>query len=189
MTLTLVVLGVEKMHFDSVYADELILIANPEARWGGYGKIANHFLQTAHGDVLGIIHADTLLSQEVCDALTDVAMSGAVTGIVGATETGNIWSRDVREPTPVSTLDSCCVFVRKDSKLRFDQVIFDSFHCCVEDFCLLAHSIGIPVLVVPGWSMHPYPERKNVKHWSPDAHKVAKEFLREKWSGVNFFTT
>lgn len=200
--MTLVVLGASKKDLRSAVSgyylsvDELIMIANPDSRWGGYGTIANRCLDQMLGDVLGFIHADTALSQEVCDNLEKAALEGAIAGVVGPKQIGNIWSREIDIPTQVLTLDSCAWFVSRQTiqkfNLRFDVEMFDSFHCCVEDFCLQGSTQGVPILVVPGWALHPFPLDKDTKHWEPTIHKFYKDRLAEKWkyvAGVNFGTT
>ena len=199
-TLPLVVLGETKKSLRSavtgysVAADELVMVANPAARWGGYGTIGNRYLRSMLSDVIGIIHADTALSQETCDNLVAAASGGAVAGVVGCVDKiGNVWSRDVVAPTRVSTLDSCAVFVSHRTAmgfgLRFDVETFDAFHCCVEDFCLQASTQGVPVVVVPGWALHPFPLDTDTQHWPPTEHKLYKDRLMKKWAGVSLGTT
>ena len=160
--LSLIVVGssIEKLKkFEQQYLEvgELILINNPRGIHGGYGKIANHWIERISGDVFGIVHADTILGEGMCRTLVETAKSGCVAGIVGKGNDGSeVWSNRLStgNKQPVSTLDSCSMFVSKDTlerhKLRFDELMFDSFHCCVEDFCLQASSRGIPIIVPAG---------------------------------------
>jgi len=199
-TLTLVVLGrsrdeccVAGRGIDPSMADELIFVANLSAQWGGLGRIGNHYLAAAQGDVLGLVHADLMLSGTVCTALVAAATGGAIAGVVGRGDPGGIWSRDVTAPTPVSTLDSCSVFVSRATAARvqvsFDEKTFDWFHCCVEDFCLQAAAAGLPVLVVPGWADHPNPCMSSRNGWPVNEHRLYKEKLERKWAGTPFLTT
>lgn len=213
-TLTLIVLGASREECAqspvvATMADEVIYLANPAARWGGLGVIGNHYLETAFGDLLGLVHADTMVSPEVLVSLTAAAVQG-VAGIVGSSWSGHtIWSANLSAPMAVCTLDSCAMFVSRAlaaaHQLRFDVETFDSFHCCVEDFCLQAAAARVPVLVAAGSAGHPLPTVKPQdgepaasgspscgRRWPEDEHKRYREKLRDKWlaRGVSqVFTT
>jgi len=200
-TLTLVVVGADyrdilRFNPSSVVAYELILLTNPRAQFGGYGAIGNYYLEHARGDVLGLIHADTELSSEVCSNLMISALMGGVAGIVGKALDGRyVWSKDVMPDAVehVSTLDSCSMFVRRSAGIHFDTKTFDSFHCCVEDFCLQAALMGRPIVVPSGpaghvgdrWKQRNTPEGRG---WL-DTYAEYREKLTRKWRGVEFQTT
>lgn len=209
MTLTLVVLGASREECEAsshkvMLADELVFVSNPAARWGGLGTIWNHYLETALSDVLGIVHADTVLSPPIISRLTDIAVS-SLAGVVGSTWERTVWSDDIQSVCPVTTLDSCALFVPRSISLRFDTATFDSFHCCVEDFCLQAAEAGWHVVVVPGSAGHPLPMKKlhageSVpriidgigRRWPVGQHKMYLDRLKKKWAdkGVyGVFTT
>lgn len=190
-TLTLVVLGASREECAqspvvASMADEVIFIANPDARWGGLGMIGNHYLDSALGDVLGIVHADTMLSYGVVVSLTQAA-SYSVAGIVGSVKGFDhaIWSAHLHSPQSVSTLDSCAMFVSRavahSHSLRFDVKTFDSFHCCVEDFCLQAAAAGLLVVVAPGSAGHPLQTTK-FRRWEDGEHKRYRDALLHKWA-------
>lgn len=172
--------------------DELILIDNKTGVFGGYGKIGNHWIDRISGDVFGIVHADTILGEGMCPTLVKTAMRGVIAGIVGkADDKSEVWSNSIDQQKLVSTLDSCSMFVAigtiKQNNLRFDDRIFDSFHCCVEDFCLQASSKGIPIVVPQGEANH-LGERTKNPDWQKE-YKKYRELLGDKWKKRKFVTT
>jgi len=194
-TLSLLVLGKNQLELQSFQlehvigvADELVLLANDGARFGGLGAVGNALIERSRCDVVGVVHADTMLGAGILKSLRNISSIGAVTGIVGAPAGGgNLWCRDIQTETSVSTLDSCAVFVPRLSGLRFDAEAFDSFHCCVEDLCCQARQRAIPVLVVPGPADHlgtnwGKPDWMN-EYWTYRAK------LDQKWAGTEFRTT
>lgn len=191
-TLTLVVVAkdhaeIEKFPLANVLgvADELVLIANPGARFGGLGAIGNQMLDRSRCDVVAIVHADTGFGPGALAALTQ---EDRVTGIVGRALDGRyVWSKDIQEQTPVSTLDSCSVFIPRALGLRFDAERFNSFHCCVEDLCLTAESHGVEVSVPVAVASH-----IGKSHGDPqwrDAHYRCRAMLAAKWRGLLTFKT
>lgn len=195
MTMTLVVMGrdfADAASFDLSYvdADELIFVATFDARFGGQGALGNHYLTSALGDVVGIVHADVFLGIGACAALVRVASAGAVVGVVGKTLDGKVPHADeIEEPMAVSTLDSCSVFFPRDIGVRFDAETFDSFHCCVEDFCLQAARSGRTILVPPANARHlaRNVDRSDRQAWL-DGHTRYWHLLRKKWVGTPFNT-
>jgi hypothetical protein len=194
VTLTLVVVAAshaELARFSLEYVDtvdELILLTNPEARFGGLGRIGNHALEFGRGDVVGLVHADVLFGPGAIASLTTEAARGGIAGIVGRNLAGEyIWGRDVIEPTPVSTLDSCTIFLKRSLGLCFDEKLFDSFHCCTEDLCLLAASVGIPVRVPPAVADHQGTMWRQ-QDWM-NSYWSYREKLAAKWSNIEFTTT
>jgi hypothetical protein len=196
-TLTISVVAADRADFDcgTYFADVLELVENPGARLGGYGALGQHLLERCETDVFGLVHADTRLSTEVCESLTAAAMAGAVAGIVGRSlDRRYVWSRDVAAPTPVSTLDSCSLFVStalvRERGLSFDTVTFDDFHLCVEDFCLQATRVCVPIVVAPGPASHAGQMYvgANRDAWR-EQYKVYRARLNEKWRGTEFTTT
>src|SRR3972149_3597842 len=131
-TLTLVVLGrsrdeccVAGRGIDPSMADELIFVANLSAQWGGLGRIGNHYLAAAQGDVLGLVHADLMLSGTVCTALVAAATGGAIAGVVGGGGPRGISVHDVPARRAVSSLDPCGFLVSRATTPRL-QVSFDA---------------------------------------------------------------
>jgi hypothetical protein len=169
--------------------DELVLLANPGARYGGPGHIGNHALESSRCDVVGLVHADTSFGVGTLRSFAEAASGGAVVGLVGrAIDGAYIWSRDVIEPAAVSTLDSSSVFIPRRSGLRFDTETFGGFHCCVEDICLSAQKAGMRVLVPPGPANHTGTNWPGNQQWMAD-YGVARATLARKWAGVEFHTT
>ena len=139
--------------------------------------------------VIGLCHADCSFGPGALESFAVCAAAGNVCGIVGIDLDRNYrWSNGgERGPGPVSTLDSCCVFLRADLGLRFDEVTFDGLHCHVEDLCLQAHARGIPV-VVPAASASHVGESTFNPEWQAE-YRVYRERLARKWEGTRFETT
>lgn len=162
---------------------------------GGQAALANHLKSSALGEICGVVHADTAFRPSAIETLKRVAWDGKVCGIVGALpgpsnrkpEEKIIWGKSAREETLVSTLDSCAVFFRKDLPFRFDEDIFDAWHCVVEDFCLNAARRGCLVVVPPLEAEHRGDSTFNPE-WQAQYRKY-RELLNWKWSGTEFATT
>ena len=177
-------------------------------------SIANHELDASKCAVFGLCHADMDFQAGSLEAFYDCAMQGAVCGACGRTklyldsdvgpgDSSYVWSKDWGCPTarqlaagypanpsgpcPVSTLDSSCIFFRRDLGLRFDEKTFDGFHCHGEDICLQAQSRGIPVLVPAANAWHACPD-VNGPDWGKQRDVYYKR-LKQKWAGLEFVTT
>ncbi len=164
----------------------LVMVSNPGKRHGGYATIANPFFAEAPEDVVGIVHADTSFAPGTLEGFAGSAMDGDIVGIVGRSIGGQyVWGR--AGGGVVSTLDSCSVFFAKRYDLRFDGVVFDDFHCCVEDLCLQASARGItsrvPHLVADHIGVLDRPPE-----WMPNYARY-REALVRKWIHVPFMTT
>jgi cephalosporin hydroxylase len=173
---------------DAIYeVDDLRLIVTTDKRFGGLGSVGNAQLASTRCDVFGMCHADCVFEQGSLKAFAAAAAKVAVTGLVGRSLDGAyVWSKDRSEgpPAPVSTLNSCSVFFRKDSSLKFDPETFDSYHCIVEDLCCLAQSLGIPVIVPAAKANHLSDNWSNnhdawMKQYWPYLQKLA-----EKWKDL-----
>jgi len=125
----------------------MVYVANPARKFGGTAAIANPFLEEATEDVVGVVHADTSFSPGALDVFARTAVDqNCLTGIVGRrapspAHHGYVWC--IEGGGFVSTLDSCSVFFRRTLGLRFDGVIFNDFHCVVEDLCLQARARNV----------------------------------------------
>ena len=146
-------------------------------------------MDTTQCDVIGIVHADTTFDFKALPIFAKTAYGenekGQVTGLVGITlERRYVWSKEMTEVTPVSTLDGCCLFLRKSSGLRFSEV-YKSFHCGTEDVCLLGHAKGIPVVVPPAQADHYSGERGTylIPAWQSEYWSY-REILGKKWPGT-----
>lgn len=204
MSLSLLVIGksyAECMEFHSRNAGllpirELILLDNHGARYGGLGTIWNSYMTgqgKMRGTTVGMVHADTVLSPGFLEnVLVETEQNGAVAGIVGRSMQGfYLWSKEQTKTEPVSTLDGCSMFVAVDTVLKhnlsFDTAVFDSFHCCVEDFCLSAAHAGVPIVVPPGEAEHEGKSTNDSK-WLRDYGKY-RRLLEEKHIHTLFKTT
>jgi hypothetical protein len=152
--------------------------------------IANRELDASRRAVFGLCHADTVFLAGSLAAFTDAAMAGAVCGLVGATLDGSYhccYAAGVDGPGPVSTLDAMGVFFRRDLGLRFDAETFDGFHCHVEDLCLQAAAVGIPI-TVPAADAHHRNHNHARAEWQAQ-YQVYRQRLLAKWEGTEFRTT
>jgi GT2 family glycosyltransferase len=200
-TLCLAVLAASKEAFDAFpltlarkECDELTLIVTTDGRFGGFGAIANRIRQASRCDVVGLMHADIMFLPGALSSFARAAADGKVVGMVGRQLGGAYtWSRDVAEDTPVSTLDGSSVFFPRHAsdRIQFDQDTFDSFHCGVEDFCLSARSVGMPV-VVPHTPWIDHMSGYTKSYLNPEwqaAYWRYREKLVAKWSHIQFTTT
>ena len=146
----------------SLHASEVVLLNNERMRYGGQGAIWNRATaqRPAVNQVVGLVHADTLLSPAFLANAEAAAKRGFVVGLVGRDlEDRYVWAHQIGQITPVSTLDGCSLFVSVETVLQFnlsmDTETFDSFHCSVEDFCLQAQvCANVESVVVPGMAGH-----------------------------------
>lgn len=174
---------------------ETILLDNGNGRYGGLGHIWNSYFKdpALRGTTIGMVHADTALSKIFLEnVLFQTEVVGAVAGIVGRSIKGfYVWSEEQEKAEPVSTLDGCSVFVSRKTvlqhNLRFDTHLFDSFHCCVEDFCLSAAHAGVPIVVPPGPAGHIGLSTKN-SEWLRE-YWIYRRRLEEKYPDTIFKTT
>jgi len=176
--------------------DELVVIINPKARFGGTGAIANRIIGRTACDVIGIIHADTTWEIRDIARLAGVAAQGNISGIVGCAlepkpynveSSYIVWGRWVPEgqEVEVSTLDACSIFMRTDSDTVFDEQTFDTFHCCVEDVCISAAKKGVRIIV-------PDVKANHVGNSNPswgEEYAIYRQKLVEKHKDVFFRTT
>jgi hypothetical protein len=133
---------------------ELTLLIAKDHRLGGQARIGNRLLESASGNVVGLVHADTTFGPGDLPRLAETANEGKVCGMVGRSTlddvgicSGYVWGKDIQSETSVSTLDGCSIFLPRGIGCRFDDKTFDGFHCVVEDFCLAVEDLGIPVVV------------------------------------------
>lgn len=175
--------------------DELRLLANPQARFGAYSSIANHLIDTAHGAVVGIVHADTVFGPGDIRKLAETASGRKLCGMVGRSlrndvgiKNGYVWGTKIFGETGVSTLDACSIFMPRLIGILFDAVRFDGWHCMVEDFCLVARAKGIPI-VVPQLVGAAHLEKQTYDPAWQAAYAFYKDKLNSKWSDAVFRTT
>jgi len=176
--------------FDTTHVNcEALLIAN--IRSEALSTIGNRYMDSC--DLLGLVHADTIFRQGAIDVFFANAESRKIVGIVGRDYDGLYrWCfvTEDRPPAgkygPVCTLDSCSVFLSSRLGLRFDSSTFNSFHCHVEDICMQARLIGIPVEVPYADATH------DSKIPSPDWRKSYEPYraaLQRKWADAGALWT
>ena len=148
-------------------------------------QIANRFLHVTNHDagypVFGLVHADTYFGPGALATFTRCALDSTICGIVGREPTpeySNCWC--TTNPGPVMTLDSCSIFFRRDLGLEFDEQTFDGHHCHVEDLCLQACSLNIPVMVPRADATHNGIGHDWSSPWMQDYARYRK-LLDYKW--------
>jgi len=174
------------------------LVENPKRR--SLAAIANTLIDSMEGlpdRVVGFLHADTYLAPGAFQAFKDCSLNGSVCGIVGRDPgKGNRWSKNLIDvpglvwslrPGPVSTLDACSIFFRRDLGLRFDSETFDGLHCWVEDLCLQAQAKGIRV-EVPFADADHRGDSTFQPAWQAE-YLMYRTRLGQKWAGTAFETT
>lgn len=170
---------------------ELVLM---DASGLGQAYIGNQFSKRAFHDVIGLVHSDCVFKEGDLEALAQAARAGNVAGLVGARllephedwRVKFVWGKDILKETPVSTLDGCSVFFRKDIPITFDPT-FEGFHLVVEDFCLQATLQGIPIVVPAVNALHLEQSTRNPE-WQKEYARWRDKLMR-KWSGARFETT
>ncbi len=167
-----------------------VYVANPGKIHGGMGQIGNRFIDEATEDIVSLIHADTTFGPGAIEKFAEAAAKGAVVGMVGCTRKEVLWSRG--PGGKVITLDCCSVFMPRRVDLRFDDVTFDDFHCCVEDLCMTARQLGLEI-EVPGEIEAHHSGGMVYDHqlslgWLQN-HGAYRKALTEKWLGHEVFTT
>lgn len=157
--------------------DAVTVIVNEDKR--SLAAIGNEWLDKTDCEVFGLCHTDVTFGPGALDIFYAYAAAGEVCGIVGVDADRNYrWAR--AGTAPVSTLDACAVFFRKDFGLRFDAETFDGFHCHVEDLCLAARDRGIQV-VVPAADADHRGASTSSRGWQADCTKY-RNLLRAKWA-------
>jgi hypothetical protein len=189
MGMTLVVVGKNEEAFSRFEGNDLggasTVALLPNLRREPLSVIGNRFLNPEDVDVLGLVHADTWFGPGALQTFRRVAFAGAVCGIVGRDIEGVYRWCNVN-PGPVSTLDCCGIFFRRDLGLRFDEQLCTSFHMHAEDLCLQAQSRKIPVVVPRARAGHYGIGGRG--EWALEYARFRKA-LCAKWSGVKFATT
>jgi hypothetical protein len=188
MGLTLVVVGKNSdalARFVTTWAQGVTIASVENVTRKPLSVIGNEYLDGIVNSVMGLVHADTWFGAGALETFCNVAEAGAVCGIVGRDLEGEYrWCND--NPGPVSTLDSCSVFLRRNLGLRFDEKLCTSFHLHAEDLCLQAQLRGIPVVVPSARAGHYGIGGRG--EWAAEYVRFRKA-LCAKWAGVKFATT
>jgi hypothetical protein len=191
MGLTLLVIGKDETSLKSFDREnvgdaELVLVANNKRE--PLSTIANGYLPHSR-DVFGLCHANAWFGPGSLEIFTKTAMEWKVCGIVGrGLDLVYRWCQT--NSGRVSTLDGCSIFLPVKCNLRFDDTIFNGFHCHVEDLCLQAQKSGIEVVVPSANATHLDSDHSEseTRAWSRD-YWWYRELLANKWNGTPFSTT
>jgi hypothetical protein len=190
MQLTLLAIGKSETslgRFDlaNIGDAELVLIANTKNE--PLSTIANRHLSQSR-DVFGLCHANAWFGPGSLEIFIKTAMEGKVCGIVGRAIDG-VYHWCHTNPGTVSTLDGCSIFLPVSCKLRFDDVLFNGFHCHVEDMCLQARKSGMETIVPEANATHLDSDpNEHDENWGQDYWRY-RALLGNKWKGTPFFTT
>jgi hypothetical protein len=157
----------------------------------------NQVIDSAQNDLILFCHPDVEFSPWGLSAMiktfNEVGDCGAL-GLVGMSlQRLGIFGDRRRLPREVSTLDACLLMIDRRQGFRFDEEIFNSFHCVVEDYCLQVQGQGLKTYVAPGvtvghFSSTTLENRRRTEGWINECfHYISR--LESKWPGVPFCTT
>lgn len=169
-----------------------LIALNRNAKGNRFGKrIAAffNFILTLDGpDLVLFAHPDVNFGPDFTPRIRETVQSfvqagtpwGAM-GIVGRTWKGDYrWGRDSEKAEEVCTLDCCAVVLSRSSRLRFDTLLFNEFHCYVEDICMQAHAAGRKVCVIPAQADHNSATMRAIgAQWG--RYRLYRRILQLKW--------
>lgn len=158
---------------------ELITLDNRDNRFKSAAEALNFGGAKATGDHIMFAHQDMWLGSdswmEDVDKILKAIPDLGIAGVAGMSEKGRNdqerrkWSIDVfdevwweggnnlvQKPEEVQTLDECLLIVPKwvFSKLKFDEKVFDGWHCYGTDYCLCVGQLGLRAYVIPAYCCH-----------------------------------
>jgi hypothetical protein len=145
----------------------------------------NGILRMVDGLVV-FAHPDVSFSESFYDdAKREIEEGAGAVGLVGNFyEKSAVWANKIDKPTVVNTLDCCLIAFDSRLGIKFDEEIFDEYHCYVEDICCQIRKWGKEVVVVPNegfvhasttwsknnngsWGKYYRYRRKLINKWSP----------------------
>ena len=154
---------------------QLILLDNTSDKFNSAANALNYGAKMAKGEYLMFIHQDFDLSfdtwiedvEEIMDRLKNVGVAG-VAGKYDRNLISNIKTGyppvlagpiQIKEPEKVQTLDECLFIIPKEifNKIRFDEVVCDTWHLYAADYCLAVKKAGYDVYVLPLGGYHASP--------------------------------
>jgi GT2 family glycosyltransferase len=139
---------------------EIIPIFNTNNRYSA-AQALNIGINKARGDIIVLCHQDVLFFKGWVDLMFErIGEIGhnkwGVLGTAGITERDKTvgavynlkgrmqWRQSAKgKVSPVQTVDEHCMIIRKNSGLKFDEKVFNGFHCYGPDICLNAISRGM----------------------------------------------
>ena len=204
---------------------ELITLDNRDGRFKSAAEALNYGGAKAKGDYIAFAHHDMWLGsntwlEEAERVLASIPDLG-IAGVAGHTKEGKNWhdrcrfsidifgetwegAEPVQKLEEVQTLDECLLIVPRPvfDKLKFDDKVFDGWHCYGADYCLSVRQLGLRAYVIPGSCSHScirgnmqellkYLDRLRIKHgknhgrihtWTGDA-----SWLYVRWASLVAF--
>ena len=144
---------------------ELITIDN---RYRSAAEVLNCGGAKTKGDYIMFVGQDFWLGSnswlEDAERTLELLPDLGVAGVAGVSDTGGRfgavrWEGDdnpVPKPEEVQTLDECLLIMPKSvfDRLKFDEELFDGWHCYGADYCLNAAQLGLKSYVLPASGSH-----------------------------------
>ena len=156
---------------------ELILLNNVDGRFKSAAESLNYGAKQSHGKYIMFIHQDVELASnswiESVEIILDHLPDLGVAGLSGMSEKGHNnterqrgynsnlgaiweWARPVQEAEEVQTIDEGVLIVPSAvfANTRFDEKVFDGWHCYGADYCLSIRQLGLKAYVIPALAYH-----------------------------------
>ncbi len=156
---------------------ELIALDNTKGQFKSAAEALNFGGEKATGKYIMFVHQDVELGSdswlEKVEKLLDNIPDLGIAGVAGMSEKGKSnkergrgyisdsgeiwqWSNSVQKPEEVQTLDECLLIVPKAvfDNIKFDEKIFDNWHCYGADYSLCVREKGLKAYVIPAFIYH-----------------------------------
>ena len=185
---------------------ELIKLDNTKGRFKSAAEALNYGGNQANEKYIMFVHQDVELGStswlENAEQFLDSIPKIGIAGVAGMSkkgkinderkkgyisDCGEIWGKPFEKPEEVQTLDECLLIVPKVvfAKLKFDEKIFDEWHCYGADYCLCTQQIGLKSYVLPLFIYH-RSLRSNVKKLLKYQKRL---YLKHKTNYKKIYTT
>ena len=154
---------------------ELITLKNTTGQFKSAAEALNYGGGKATGRYIMFVHQDVELDSgswlEKVEKLLDNIHNLGIAGVAGMSEKGKnfaerergyisncgeTWRKLFQKPEEVQTLDECLLIVPKNvfDNIKFDEKIFDNWHCYGADYCLCVREKGLKAYVIPAFIYH-----------------------------------
>lgn len=151
---------------------ELITVDNTRNRFKSAAEALNYGGGKAKGKYIMFVHQDVELPsnsslgnvEKILEEVSDLGIAG----VAGMSEKGRnnkerrrfgAKSQEVnlvQKPEEVQTLDELMLIIPNPvfRKLKFDEAIFDGWHCYGVDYCLCTRQLGLKAYIIPAFIHH-----------------------------------
>lgn len=149
---------------------EKILLDNTKGWYDSAARALNQGADQAHGDYLMFVHQDVEIpgtewlnaKEKILNRIPDLGIAGPIGVSVGGNVIGKVcncghdYGEAVDAPTEVQTIDELCLIIPRlvFKRLRFDQRLFDGWHCYGADYCMSVRRLGLKPYVIPAYVYH-----------------------------------